>query len=178
MKNVTFDAKLRAEDMYEFNLYHAYTSSQGWMSFVFAILAFVATAVTWGSVSMGYSIAYIVIGILFLVYMPIILKLRSKAQVSGVLQGTLHYSLEDRGVVVSVPGTEVLVTEPNQPQEQEAVLPWNLIYKAVTTKNELLIFSNRVNAYVIPKREIEDISPDIKEALEDKLPVHRRKLKW
>jgi hypothetical protein len=84
---------------------------------------------------MGYSVAYIVIGFLLLFDMPVILKLRSKAQVSGVLQGSLHYSLEDKGVVVSVPGTEVLVTEPDQEGEQEAVLPWNLIYKVVTTKN-------------------------------------------
>jgi hypothetical protein len=178
MRNVTFDAKLNANDMYEFNMYHAYTSSQGWMSFIFAALAFIATYITWGSVPMGYSVAYIVIGFLFLFYMPVILKLRSKAQVSGVLQGSLHYSLEDKGVVVSVPGTEVLVTEPDPEGEQEAVLPWNLIYKVVTTKNELLIFSNRVNAYVIPKRDVEAVYPEVKAMMEEKLPSHRRKLKW
>lgn len=176
MKTVVFDAKLKSEDMYEFNMYHAYTSSQGWMSFVFAMIAIVAAVATWGSVSLGYSIAYIVIGVLFLIYMPVSLKIRSKAQISGVLKGSLHYELEERGVVVSLPGDVEVV--PVEGAEQQAVLPWDMIYKVVTTKNELLIFSNRINAYVIPKRDIETIYPEIRTILEEKLQSHRRNLKW
>lgn len=36
-----------------------------------------------------------------------------------------------------------------------------MIYKAVTTKHNLLIYSNRVNAYIIPKAQATEELPQI-----------------
>ena len=46
----------------------------------------------------------------------------------------------DEGLVVSSPTAE-----------DEATLPWEYIYKVVAVNNYIYIFSNRVNAYIIPK---------------------------
>ena len=174
MRDVRFRVQINDKDMYAFHMYHAYTSSQGWLSILFAVLAFGATVLTWGDVSLGYSVAYIVIGILFLVYMPVILRFRAKAQIAGseVLQNPLYYRMEEQGIVVSIDENE------EQDEEKQAILPWQSIYKVVTTKEELFVFSNRVNAYVIPKREIADCYPEIRDVLEEHLEAHRRSLKW
>ena len=35
--SIKFDIKLNSEDMYRFNMYHAYTSVQGWLSLIMGI---------------------------------------------------------------------------------------------------------------------------------------------
>ncbi len=57
----------------------------------------------------------------------------------------LKYELLDSGLRVSSPTTE----EPSE-------LPWEYIYKISTWKDYLLIYSNRVNAYIIPKADIQN----------------------
>jgi hypothetical protein len=41
-----------------------------------------------------------------------------------------------------------------------ALLPWKDVYKIVETKTQLLVYSSRVNAYVIP---LVQLGPDLKE---------------
>lgn len=71
--------------------------------------------------------------------------LRSKRQIltSATLKNALHYKIDDAGVHVSQ-------------GEQTADLEWKQIYKMVSNKNQLLIYSSRVNAYVIPKEAIKE----------------------
>ena len=80
-----------------------------------------------------------------MVYVPGNLYLRSKRQISTseVLKNALHYRIDDAGVHVSQNG-------------QTADLEWKQIYKMVSSKNQLLIYSSRVNAYVIPKEAVQE----------------------
>lgn len=134
------DIKITSQDMYRFHMYHMYTGFHGIVSILVAIIAFVAAVTTWGDVELTYSILYIIFGVVFLFYLPVTLLGRAKRQIamSEVLQQTLHYSFDEEGVHVSV-------------GEEEATLPWKQIYKMVSTKHNILIYSNRINAYIIPR---------------------------
>lgn len=169
MTPVQFQANLNDKDMYRFNMYHSYTGGQGIFSIIVAVVIFIVTAVTYGNIDRIDSMMYVCLGIIFLLFMPINLKLRSKRQIamSEVLQGTLHYLLEEEGIVVTTDASE-----------DSATLPWNMVYKVVTTKHNLLIYSNKVNAYIIPRTCIEEQYPAIKVVLEDKLEDYRLRLKW
>ena len=68
-----------------------------------------------------------------------------------VFKHPLTYELTESGIMVSSPASE-----------EPAELPWEYIYKISTWKEYLLIYSNRVNAYIIPKEDIKDVySPTI-----------------
>ena len=140
-----FEVTITDKDMYRFNLYHAYHGFQGIFSTLIGIWVLIVAAVTFGSAKPFYTVFYIVVGIVFLVYVPGTLYLRSKSQIasSDVLKQALHYKVDDAGVHVSQ-------------GDQSADLEWKQIYKMVSTKSQLLIYSSRVNAYIIPKEAIKE----------------------
>ena len=141
--SVEFETAITDKDMYRFNLYHAYHGFQGICATLVGVWVMIMAIVTFGKVEIMYTMLYTVFGIVFLVYVPGSLYLRSKQQIrsSKALQQALHYRIDDAGVHVSQ-------------GEETADLEWKHIYKMVSTKNQLLIYSNRVNAYVIPREAI------------------------
>lgn len=163
---IEFDIKITDKDMYRFNMYHAYTGFQGIFATVIGIAVLVVAALTFGKVEITYSILYLAFGIIFLVYVPVSLKMRSKRQllVSPVLRETIHYSVDETGFHVSV-------------GEETAELPWNMIYKIVSTKSNVLVYSSRVNAYVIPRVQLGVHYDAVSELAAGKLEACRLRMK-
>lgn len=161
-----FDIKITAKDMYRFNMYHAYHGFQGIFASVLGIAVIVIAILSIGTVDTMYTIIYILFGIVFLVYVPVSLYLRSKRQISTspILKNSLHYQIDEQGIHVSQ-------------QEQTALLEWKQIYKMVSTKSNLLIYSTRVNAYVIPMEALGKQYDTIKKLAEQHLESYRRKLR-
>lgn len=163
---IKFDITLTSKDMYRFNMYQTYSGFHGWFSVVISIVAFVLAVRSYGKVEPMYTVLYIAFGILFLVYIPISLYLRSKHSLaaSKVLSSTLHYAVGEEGFVVSQ-------------GEEKAKLPWTQIYKLVATKNNVLVYSNRINAYVIPREQLGDSYGALAELATEKLEKFRLKLR-
>lgn len=140
--SIEFDAAITEKDMYRFNLYHAYHGFQGICATMVGIWVLIMAVITFGKVEIMYTLMYIVFGIIFLVYVPASLYLRSKKQIqsSEILKRPLRYKIDDAGIHVSQ-------------GEETADLEWKQIYKMVSTKSSLLVYSNRVNAYVIPGKQ-------------------------
>ena len=160
-----FDVTITDKDMFRFNLYHAYHGFQGIIATLVGVWVLIMAAVTFGKVGVQYTVLYIVFGIVFLVYVPGSLYMRSKHQVasSEVLKQSLHYKVDDGGVHVSQ-------------GEQTADLEWKQIYKMVSTKSNLLIYSSRVNAYVIPREAIKGQYKDIVSLAINHLESYRLKM--
>lgn len=161
-----FDITLTAEDMYRFNMYQTYSGFHGWFSIAFSILIFVVAGVTRGGIEAAYTALYIVFGIVFLVYPPVSLYLRSKRTLamSEVLRGTLHYEVDEEGLHVSQ-------------KEESALLPWEQIYKMVATKHNVLVYSSRINAYVIPRAQLGESYTALQTQAAAHLPAYRLKMK-
>ena len=161
-----FDITLTAEDMYRFNMYQTYSGFHGWFSIAFSILIFVVAGVTRGKIEAAYTALYIVFGIVFLVYPPVSLYLRSKRTLamSEVLRGTLHYEVDEEGLHVSQ-------------KEESALLPWEQIYKMVATRHNVLVYSSRINAYVIPRAQLEESYAALQTQAAAHLPAYRLKMK-
>ena len=65
---VELDVTVTGKDMYRFNMYHIYSGVHGIFSIVIAVMIFVVAGVTWGDIERGYSIAYVIFGMIFLLY--------------------------------------------------------------------------------------------------------------
>lgn len=163
---VSFNVKLQVKDLYRFNMYQAYTGIQGWISIILGILTFVMAGVTFGEKSFEYTFLYIVIGLLFWFYMPISFWLRAKTtlKTNEVLAGELHYEVSEE---------QIHVTQ----KEESGELPWDAIYKLVSNKHQILIYTNRINAYIIPLEQIGESYAGFKEIAEKKLEKFRLKLR-
>lgn len=164
--SVEFDIKLKPKDMYRFNMYQTYTGFHGWFSVVVSILIFIVAKATYGRVETSYTVLYVIFGVIFLFYMPVTLWMRSGHALasSKVLQGTLHYLVDENGLTVSQ-------------GEETANLPWNQIYKMIGTKNNVLVYSNRTNAYVIPREQLKDAYGTLAQMAKEQLPDYRVRMK-
>ena len=164
-----FDIKLKSKDMFHFNMYQTYTSFSGWSSIIFSIGMFGLAGYTgylYGIDMLPRVLMYIVVGILLLVYIPMTLWMRAKQSLkaSPVLSNTLHYHVDEEGFTVTQ-------------GEASGVLAWKQIYKMVATKHLVLVYSGRLNAYVIPKEQLGEQYVALAKLAADKLPKFRVRMK-
>ena len=161
-----FDVKLEPKDMYRFNMYQTYSGFSGLSSIIFAIALFGLAIYTYGEVSLPNTIMYVGVGIMMLVYMPSTLWLRAKQSIkaSPVLSNTLHYMVDADGFTVTQ-------------GEASGVLAWKQIYKMVSTKHLVLVYSTRINAYVIPRRQLDEQYLPLAKLAREKLPKYRCRMK-
>lgn len=161
-----FDIRLSARDLFEFNMYQTYTSIHGFVSILLAGIIWVMAGITANSGEVGYTLLYIAIGFLFLLYMPVTLWSRAKRTIktNEVLSGVLHFEVTEQAIRVTQ-GAE------------SGELPWNMIYQIVANRKHILIYSNRVNAYIIPREQISEQYEVFSRLAKEKLEPFRLKMK-
>lgn len=163
---VEFDVQLQPKDLFRFNMYQSYTGSQGIISLLITILAVVMSVVAFQGGNLSYGVMYLVFGLIFLFYIPGALWSRAKLTLKSneVLAGKLHYTVSEENITVTL-------------GEDSGVLEWNQIYKMIATKHNVLIYSGRKNAYVVPKSQLADQYARLAEIANKKLEKHRVNMK-
>lgn len=162
-----------ADDMYRFQMYHTYHGMQGILSIVLGILsiaaAIVAPILAPERIEPLDVVFYAGVGLVFLFYYPISFKKKAPLMIeqSQVLSHPLHYTFDEKGVTVEV--DEAVDIEMG---ESTAFLPWESMYKVVFSKDQLLLYSNKVNAYILPLAKLDGFE-DIKALILKKVPDYR-----
>lgn len=161
-----FDITIDSKDMYRFSMHHAYAGSQGILSILIAVLCFSMAARAWERMDFFYTAVYAGFGLVVLSYLPVHLYLRSKQQIkkSEVLQNALHYIVDEEGIHTSQ-------------KEAAADLPWDAVYRIVSTGKYVFLYSSRINAYIIPRKQIEQEYKTIRQLASEHLPKYRFKMK-
>lgn len=164
---IELDVKLTEKDLFIFNVKQAYRGMQGILSIILPVLVFAYAAVTWGEVSIGSTLVYIGLGILFLVYVPISLWLRVNKSIkdpNNALSKTLHYIFSEESIQVSV--------------EAESVeFKWENIFQLKKSGKQLLIYTNRINAYILPLEQLDGKYEELSKLAYAKLEKHRINMK-
>lgn len=164
---VTLDIKLDAKDLFRFNMMQAYRGLQGSLSIILPVLIFAYAVTSYGEVSIGSTLVYIGLGIVFLVYVPISLWLRVNKTVkdeNNALSKTLHYEFEEEQIRVSV-------------GEESVEFKWENIFQMKTSGKLLLIYTNRINAYILPLEQVENKYDELSKLAHTKLEKYRIKMK-
>lgn len=164
---VSFDIKLTAKDLYKFNISQAYKGMQGMLSIILPVLVFAYAGTTYGDVSIGSTIVYLGLGVLFLVYVPISLWLRVKKTITdpnNALSKPLHYDFEEDCIRVSV-------------EEENVEFKWENIFQLKSTSDLVLVYTNRINAYILPKVQLGENYSKLSELAHKKLEKYRIKMK-
>ncbi len=163
---IEFDIQLTAKNLFRFNMYQNYTTSQGPLSIVLALIVLGISYYCFAQGNTSYGILYVVVGIVILVYIPFTLWNRAKRTIkhNAVLAGTLHYTLSPEGIGVAQEG-------------DTGLLAWDKVYKVVASKDAVLIYSTRVNAYILPKEQLKEQYAEVKAVIKENLPDYRVRLK-
>lgn len=164
---VTLDIKLDAKDLFKFNMMQAYRGMQGSLSIILPILIFAYAVTSYGTVSIGSTLVYIGLGIMFLVYVPVSLWLRVNKTVkdeNNALSKSIHYEFEEETIRVSV-------------GEESVEFKWENIFQMKTSRNLLLLYTNRINAYIFPLAQVGDNYEALSKLAHSKLEKYRIRMK-
>ena len=146
---VVLDIKLDAKDLFRFNMQQAYRGMQGVLSVILPILVFAYAITTYGQVSLGSTLVYVGLGIVFLVYVPSSLWLRVNKIIkdeNNALSKTLHYEFKKEVIGVSV-------------GEESVEFQWENIFQMKTSGPAISFFTW---SCVFPQNEHFNLSlPDI-----------------
>jgi hypothetical protein len=103
----------------------------------------------------------------FLVYVPSSLWLRVNKIIkdeNSALSKTLHYEFKKEVIGVSV-------------GEESVEFQWENIFLMKTTGSLLLVYTNRINAYILPLEQIGDQYEALYTMAHERLEKHRIKMK-
>lgn len=141
--SVEFDVNMTTGKMYDYMLRHTFTSFAGVVGEILGIVLVVGYFVTG-------QILYLLAGIICVVYQPLALYMRAKRQVKNneVFKIPLHYCLDDTGITV-------------KSGENVDSLPWEKMYKAVSTTRSVILYTGRVNACIFPKEDMGDKKDEV-----------------
>lgn len=166
LMKVEFDVNLEQKHIFKFNMYQAYRSMQGILSLALPIIIFTRLYANYQTMEMNQILIHIVLGIVFLLYVPVSLWMGAKKALAknSVLASTLHFTFTEQNICVTQ-GTD------------KAEFKWENIYKMISTKDLVLIYTNRINAYVIPKLQMGMEYVELAELAKSKLDKSRLQLR-
>lgn len=165
---IKFDAHVSEKDLLKYNLRHVYRSMMGFPCIIAGILIAALLIIKFQEINAMAKGVYALVIFMFWFYAPLNAKLTAKRQAAqSVFQNALHFEFEEEGIKVSSPAAE-----------EPAVLPWDYIYKIVTWKDYLLIYSNRVNAYIVPRADVAGCQNELLEFVRAHVKDYKLELKW
>ena len=136
MSSIEFDVNMTTGKMYDYMLRHTFTSFAGIIGELLGIVLIIGFFVSdqW---------LYLIAGVICVFYQPVALYFRSGRQVknNAVFRQPLHYVLNDEGITV-------------KSGDDTDSLPWDRMYKAVSTNRSIIVYTNRINACIFPKDDL------------------------
>lgn len=157
MLNLT--VKIEAGDLYDYLLMHSYNSPAGIVGSTFGALLILFALGTrqW---------IFIVLGVVMLLYLPWTLFIKSRQQIlkNPGFQEPLHYTLNEEGLTISQ-------------GEEEAMMAWGDMHKAVSTGRSIILYTSRTNATLFPKRQLGDQKAAVIEMISTHMPPAKVKIR-
>ena len=166
-----FSAKVEEVNLRRFSLYVHYHRTMGIIMTIGAVslLAGVIIMYPMGRMFLQDAIVFSLAGLFLLLFPPLRIAFVAKMlmRTQPVYAEPLHFSLEKEGIRMY---TNMKVA-PGEKTEDK--LRWEKVYKIVSTKTNLMIFSSQVVAWIIPMKDITAEYPTIKEICRRHVEEHR-----
>ncbi len=142
--SVEFDVQMTTGKIYDYMLYQIFTSFSGILGEAVGFLLLVGFF-------LSNNIIYLIAGIIIIFYLPVALYLQAKKQMlSPAFKEPQHYRLSDEGIEITI-------------LEEHDSAPWEAVAKVVSTKKNIILYTNKVRASLFP---IEDLKDDKEKVVE------------
>ena len=157
------EVKLTAKDLWKFSMYHSYRGLQGLFNIIFSVAAVFLLITTWNSNSASYRVLLIVCALMFTVWQPGILYLKALKQAKNpAIQNAMTLTFDENGIMVSQ-------------GEESLEIKWENIGKVDRMKDMMIVYMDRVHAYLLPDSVTGEKKTAILGLIKEKLPPERRK---
>lgn len=154
-----FDVKITPGVLYDYMLFHTYTSASGLIGSVVGALLVV-------TFFMGYGALFLIAGAVILAYLPWTLFIRSRQQYlsNPAFKNPLHYRMNEEGLAVSQNG---------EMQSQK----WESMYRAVSTPRSLILYTSPVNASIFPKKDLGEKAVEVTRMISTHMPPKKVRIR-
>ncbi len=155
-----FDVKVTVDVLYDYLLFHTYTSFSGMLGTLVGVM------LVMGFVSTRYVI-YLIAGVALIAYLPGALFLRAMQQVQNTpaFKQPLHYRMTDEGVCVSQ----------GESEEQQS---WDSCVKVVSTGRSIILYTSRTTASIFPKKDLGDKKDALIQMISTHMPPKKVKIRF
>lgn len=153
--------------LYRFNLYHCYCNSTNGVFGILLGVECLLYAIGFNSaLGSTNTIVIIGLGIIFLIYNPLSLYVRSKSRymTNDALKKPMNYLFDDKGFILS---------QGDVSEDME----WADLYKVVETKECLYFFFTKMHANIVPKEAFGDRIDEIYALVSANISKKANKLK-
>lgn len=155
-----FQTKITANILYDYMLHHTYNSPSGMIGSGIG-----GTLVVLFFNSGNY--LHLIAGVVLLLYLPCSLFLKSRRQMlsTPAFREPICYRLCEEGIEVSQ-------------GEQCLLQKWEEMYRAVSTKTSIILYSTKTNAWVFPRRDLGEQIPKVIEMISTHMPPGKVRIRW
>lgn len=165
---VTFTVKLTSKDMMDYNMYHNYRNVSGIASLILGIIMLVLFVVSGSDsdVNISYRLLMVFFGLFFTVFTPVRIALKSAQQVKLTPSFTkpLKYTVSKESIII-------------EQDDMKAEFPMSEVYKVSDTGKSIVVYVNKVRAYIFPKRDIGDSYNELIRIIREAIPAKKVKVK-
>jgi len=164
---INAQVQVTPKQLYKFNLYHCYfNSSNGMFGIVLGIICIFYALSANKVLGTVNTIIVVLLGIMFFVYNPISLYIRSKSRYlrNDALKKPLNYCFDDKGFVLSQEG-------------QSEDMEWADLYKVKESKECIYFFFTRIHANIVPKKCLGDDLDTVLKLIDSNVEGKKNKLK-
>ena len=157
--DLEFDVNVTPGVLYDYMLFHTYTSASGLIGSAVGALMVV-------TFFMGYGVLFLIGGAVILAYLPWTLFIKSRQQYlsNPAFKNPLHYQMDEKGVTVAQNGER---------QSQS----WENMYKAVSTPRSLILYTSPVNASIFPKKDLGEKALSVTQMISTHMPPKKVKIR-
>lgn len=150
METLELEVSLNSKQYYHFNLYHCYHSLSGFVSIFLGLLCIVYAVVFREQFGMAKAVAFIILGIIVLIYNPVSLFLSTKRRflANPVMKNPVIYRFSKTGILL-------------KQGEVEEEMQWENIRKIIKTKESMIFYLTKYHANIIPLEEMDGHYKDV-----------------
>lgn len=160
---IVIEIKLTAKDLWKFSLYHAYGGSRVIFPAIFSLAAFYLLITAWSTSTVAYRIMILVCSLVFTVWQPLLLYLKSGKQAKNPrIQNGMTLSFDEEGIIVSQ-------------GEENLSLNWEDVRQGERIGDMTILYMDRIRAYLLPDSCMAEKKAEITGLIKEKLPPARRK---
>ena len=151
---ISFSVQMTVKDVYRFNMYHVYHSASGLVGLLLSLLALCNLIISFDSLTDQGKTIMTIVALWCTVLEPIMVYSRAKKQVKKITSyhKPLHYKIDEQGITVSQ-------------DEESQTMEWNRLSRIVKTRQQILVYSSRVHAFIFPRVAWQDQEKKIQNLL-------------
>lgn len=160
-KELRFRVRMTANDLWRFSMYHANKGYLGVFNVLFTLAALFLLVFQSGQMLLPQRLLLVVCALMFTVWQPMLLLVKARKQAAGRgMKEPIDMFFGDEGIRAEQGGESV-------------ELAWDDVRRVKKIPGELIIYTDRIHAYLLPDAAVGGQREELNKLLHEKLPKEK-----